>query len=580
MTRFADIEIGTVCQTAKPIMLKGAHRSRGVVVFGTPGAGKSSLMAEMFVQDVEAGMGGMFVDPHNNIQKILERLPVHRHKDVVLLSLVHDQTPALWPVLSMAREDDELLMVADLLIDAWRAQFGETSFGARGESILAHLLALVPRDNLSPIELLSALSFRDYRYKMLEKRDHLGMDFALDAFWNGTMRALNEAKFQEWAQSTANKLSRLLLHPYLRRSTTGNPIPIESSVNPRAPVALLKDADVERVMWLRDGLVAVWRNGNPHHSFVVISRELEPFLLDMVRNNVAKAPAFPRGMPAPGYASSSDRDDLSLTRPTEDEVATLSGDNVWRHVLRRRRRRAWARYVDFDLLRRGVAVKESIDISDLLDDEKIILVEVPEGDGSEVTANVATFALMSAVLRGTRQLALPENRQTPAVIYIDEAAKFISAGVERTLTELRKAGVALTLGIQRASQLGGPNAMLRRSVIDTVGTIICMPPGREESQEFADLLSVERDQLQALQRGEGYVATLTEGWAQEKPVKFTAKRLREVRRNNSATLRAVAVERYCQSAVDADAVYLERVSRIRRMAGGRKEHTSATIAGA
>ncbi len=59
-------------------------RVRHMYVIGQTGTGKSVLLQNMCVQDIQQGHGVCFIDPHgSDVQDILAAVPPHRHEDVI-----------------------------------------------------------------------------------------------------------------------------------------------------------------------------------------------------------------------------------------------------------------------------------------------------------------------------------------------------------------------------------------------------------------------------------------------------------------------------------------------------------------
>ena len=554
----------------KPVTLAAEHRARGTLLMGQPGLGKSNLLVACALQDAAAGAAVLFVDPHDGAAQFLRRLPESRWHDVVILSLTQPGIP-IWPVLDMARKPDEVLVVADHLTDAWRALSGDTAIGPRAQSIIQHTLLTAYGDGteiLTPIDLLCTLVASSYQTARLSARtDLMDEGFPLTLFWNEVVASLGPRAWQEWAQSTDNKIAPLVLHPWLRRATSGLP-PIMAL--PAGSVALLDGPDVRRVYWVRDGSLVVTRQAGPtvEVARVPIAQELEPWLLDGMSGGTVRAPAFPQGRAAAHPPRMPDHLDPSLRVPDRDERATY-GRPVVDYVGRRRRRRAWARRIEYDLAPRGIEVREAIASGDMLDEGKLVVVEVPESYGSTVTETVGTFVLLEAVLRGIRALALPEARRIPVAIYIDEAELFMNRSFDVALAQLRKAGTALTFSVQRLGQLGVPHAALRRAIVDTVGTIIALGPGLGEVPEVAALVRCTEEQLLGLERGQGVVSTLTpssgqsSGWARMPTQALSFPRMRPVEHEDVATrLRAASQARYTQREDLAIAGYRQRVARI------------------
>ncbi|MFA5750302.1 MAG: DUF87 domain-containing protein, partial [Candidatus Shapirobacteria bacterium] len=58
-------------------------RQRHFYIVGQTGVGKSWLLADMALQDIKAGHGVCFIDPHDTYESILERIPPERVDDVI-----------------------------------------------------------------------------------------------------------------------------------------------------------------------------------------------------------------------------------------------------------------------------------------------------------------------------------------------------------------------------------------------------------------------------------------------------------------------------------------------------------------
>lgn len=66
------------------IRMRDEDRRRHLYVIGQTGTGKSALLENLVVQDIDAGLGVCFIDPHGEtIERILGLIPRHRYQDVV-----------------------------------------------------------------------------------------------------------------------------------------------------------------------------------------------------------------------------------------------------------------------------------------------------------------------------------------------------------------------------------------------------------------------------------------------------------------------------------------------------------------
>jgi GTPase SAR1 family protein len=562
----------------KQIAISSRHRSRGIAVVGQPGTGKSTLNNALCLQDIKANKPVFYMEPHEGIINLLPLIPEHRRKDVVLLTFRTDASP-LWPVLDVARTDDEMPLMGGLLVDSWRAQYGQESIGPRAASILRHALSTLPRVlGASPLELVAVLNSASYRQGLLQFADLIGKNYALSLYWNESIRRLGEARLQDWAQAVANKLDPLLDIEWLRLATCGVPALSASYsdiLHPfkdiaRTPVEVLwKDPEItglKSVTWLRDGILSLRFEGQETSQICMFDDELERFFVTYRDGHTIYSEHHRQGFQVDSEDYPVDHGDPFIALPSQSEVDEF-GQNVRADVDRRRRRRGWNRLVDTVLMPAGIRVREAIDIGDQLDDGKIVLVEVPEIYGEEVTVLTATFAFLSAVLRGHRQLSLPPSRRVPCAIYIDEAALFLSEGIERVLAELRKADVGLTIDLQRLGQLGRADSTFRRGVIDTIGTIITLPVGIQEVDDVAKMFDCDKKIVLELSRGEGLVYTLTgKGALQGSPTPFVFERPPDSfsadQLESAVKIRKMSIDRYYQSRESAEEVFRQRVVNI------------------
>ena len=69
------------------LSLSQAYRRRHMYVIGQTGSGKSTLMNNCILQDILAGRGFAFIDPHgDSAELIIDSIPKHRTRDVVYLN--------------------------------------------------------------------------------------------------------------------------------------------------------------------------------------------------------------------------------------------------------------------------------------------------------------------------------------------------------------------------------------------------------------------------------------------------------------------------------------------------------------
>jgi hypothetical protein len=120
------------------VWLTNEQRVRHVHVIGASGTGKSTLLARMIAQDIEAGEGVGVVDPHGDlVDQILGIIPPERVGDVVLLDPSDEQFAVGFNILS-AHSDLEKNLLASDLVSVFRRL--STSWGDQMGSVLQNAI--------------------------------------------------------------------------------------------------------------------------------------------------------------------------------------------------------------------------------------------------------------------------------------------------------------------------------------------------------------------------------------------------------------------------------------------------------
>lgn len=89
-------------------------RMRHMFIIGQTGTGKSSLMQNMILQDIQAGKGLAVIDPHGDmVDDVISRMPPERKKDVILFDMLDRERPLGFNMLEWNTLDER-----DLIIDS------------------------------------------------------------------------------------------------------------------------------------------------------------------------------------------------------------------------------------------------------------------------------------------------------------------------------------------------------------------------------------------------------------------------------------------------------------------------------
>lgn len=120
--------------SSRVVRLSEAHRLRHTYLVGATGTGKSHLMANLILQDLEAGRGVGVLDPHGDlIETVLGYVPGSRLEDVLVFDPSDTERPVGFNVLEAHSELERTLLASDL-VGIFRRM--STSWGDRIETIL------------------------------------------------------------------------------------------------------------------------------------------------------------------------------------------------------------------------------------------------------------------------------------------------------------------------------------------------------------------------------------------------------------------------------------------------------------
>ncbi len=195
-----------------PFGIKDDDRSRHMYLIGKTGMGKSTVLENMTIQDIENGNGLAFIDPHGKTADLfLEYIPEHRIKDVVYFAPFDTSFPISFNVMEDVGADKRHLVSNGLMsafkkiwVDAW---------SARMEYILNNImLALLEYPDSTLIGVNRMLADKDYRKKVVENVT----DPSVKAFWNDEFAKYSDKYMQEAGAAIQNKIGQFIANPLVR----------------------------------------------------------------------------------------------------------------------------------------------------------------------------------------------------------------------------------------------------------------------------------------------------------------------------------------------------------------------------
>jgi hypothetical protein len=155
-------------------------------------------------------------------------------------------------------------------------------------------------------------------------------------------------------------------------------------------------------------------------------------------------------------------------------------------------------FLSTDIIRNVVCqTKSSIDIFDIMNQGKILLINVSKGKiGEDNSALLGAMFITKIQMAAMERVRIPEEERLDFYLYVDEFQNFVTESFASILSEARKYRLNLILAHQYVGQLmSGFSTKVRDAIFGNVGTMIVFRIGAQDAQflekEFAPEFSPE-----------------------------------------------------------------------------------------
>ncbi|MGE5042256.1 MAG: type IV secretory system conjugative DNA transfer family protein [Candidatus Levyibacteriota bacterium] len=203
--------------------IKNADRRKHIYAIGKTGAGKSTLIANMAIDDIRKGRGIGIIDPHGDLSEIiLDYIPKRRMNDVVYLEPFDSDRPFSLNVLEIHNKQHKDL-ISSGIVSIFHKIYGD-SWGPRLEYILRNvILTLLDIEEGTLLDALRILSDDAFRAKVVAKLS----DPVLKNFWEAEFEKMSDKLRTEAVMPIQNKIGQFVSSKMVR-NIIGHP---NSSIN-------------------------------------------------------------------------------------------------------------------------------------------------------------------------------------------------------------------------------------------------------------------------------------------------------------------------------------------------------------
>jgi hypothetical protein len=209
ITYFAEADFRN---TKTKFGIRAKDRYRHMYIIGKTGTGKSTLIENLAVQDIQNGEGVAVIDPHGQMaERLLDFIPEERLNDVVYFAPFDLEHPIAFNVM----EDigfDRRHLVASGLMSVFKKIWAD-AWSARMEYILNNtILALLEYPGATLMGVNKMLSDKDFRKKVVDNLK----DPAVKSFWVDEFAKYTERMAAEAIPAIQNKIGQFTANPLIR----------------------------------------------------------------------------------------------------------------------------------------------------------------------------------------------------------------------------------------------------------------------------------------------------------------------------------------------------------------------------
>ena len=200
----------------RPIYITEKDRMRHMYVLGRTGTGKTELLKSMILQDMRAGHGMCFLEPHGEgIDELLELVPPERAEDVIVFDPADTERPLGFNLLHVNSEE-EMHFVASSIINLMYKLYDPHKTGIIGprfeHAIRNAMLTAAVVPGATFIEVVRILQNEKYVQELLPKVK----DPIVKRYWTEQIAQTSEFHKSETLDYIVSKFGRFVTNKMIR----------------------------------------------------------------------------------------------------------------------------------------------------------------------------------------------------------------------------------------------------------------------------------------------------------------------------------------------------------------------------
>lgn len=202
----------------RPVRVTDEDRRRHVYIVGQTGTGKSSLLVNMAVDDIQKGKGVAIIDPHGDlIDSVLGLIPENRRSDVIVFDPGDIAKPLGLNMLEYnASRPEEKTFIVNEMQGIFNKLFTAETMGPMFEQYMRNALLLLMEDYQNPATLIEVPRvFTDAAFRK-DKLSRAANPTVIDFWEKEAVKAGGEASLANITPYITSKFNNFISNDYMR----------------------------------------------------------------------------------------------------------------------------------------------------------------------------------------------------------------------------------------------------------------------------------------------------------------------------------------------------------------------------